>query len=70
MKNLMCYIDVNFTLEQDFDGFTDSEKVEFMENVGLMEVLFRKDMMEQLQYFSSNIKDLKTAITFEGAKED
>lgn len=70
MKNLKCYIDVAFTLEQDFDGFTDSEKVEFMENVGLMEVLFRKDMMEQLQYFSSNIKDLKTAITFEGAKED
>lgn len=66
MKNLKCYIDVEFTIEESFDRFTDEEKVEFMENKDLMLRLFEKDMLKRLEYFSNNIRDLKTTITFEG----
>ena len=66
MKNLKCYIDVEFTIEESFDRFTDEEKVEFMENKELMLKLFEKDLLKRLEYFSDNIQDLKTTITFEG----
>ena len=70
MKNLKCYIDVKFTIEEDFSEFTDEERVEFVENKELMEKLFRQDLLIQLEHFSSNVKDLQAVITFEGAEED
>ena len=57
-------------VEDNIDEFTNEERVEFIENKELMEKLFRQDLLKQLEHFSDNVKDLQTAITFEGAEED
>lgn len=69
MKNLKCYIDVNFTVEEDFERFSDEDKLDFIKNKKLMTDLFRKDLLERLNYFSHNIKDLDVLVTFEGDDE-
>ena len=65
MKNLKCYIDVNFTIEEDFARVTDEDKADFIENKELMTALFKEDLLKRLDYFSQNIKDLNTVVTFE-----
>ena len=66
MKNLKCYIDVNFTIEKDFERYSDKDKADFIKNKELMTDLFKEDLLKKLDYFSQNIKDLNTVITFEG----
>lgn len=63
---LKCYIDVNFTIEEDFTRFTEEEQREFMNHKELMTAIFEDDLLERLQYFSKNIKDLGVTIDFEG----
>lgn len=65
MKNLKCYIDVNFTVEEDFERFTEKDVTDFIDNRGLVVELFKKDLLERLEYFSHNIKDLDVVVTFE-----
>ena len=65
MDNLKCYIDVNFTIEEDFSDFSIEDKKDFIDNRELMTRLFTQDLLQKLDYFSSNIKDLKVAGTFE-----
>ena len=65
MDNLKCYIDVNFTIEEDFSDFSIEDKKDFIDNRELMTRLFTQDLLQKLDYFSSNIKDLKVAVTFE-----
>lgn len=69
MKNLKCYIDVNFTVEEDFERFSDKDKLDFIKNKELMTDLFKKDLLERLEYFSHNIKDLDVIVTFEADDE-
>ena len=69
MKNLKCYIDVNFTVEEDFERFSDEDKLDFINNRELMTDLFKKDLLERLNYFSQNIKGLDVLVTFEGDDE-
>lgn len=66
MKNLKCYIDVNFTIEEDFTRFSDEDKAKFIKNKELMTILFEEDLLKRLDYFSHNIKDLDAVVTFEG----
>lgn len=54
MKNLKCYIDVNFTVEEDFERFSDEDIADFIDNKELMTNLFKKDLLERLEYFSHN----------------
>mgnify|MGYP001079045650 CR=1 FL=1 len=63
---LKCYIDVNFTIEEDFTRFTEEEQQEFMSHKELMTAIFKNDLLERLQHFSENIKDLDVVINFEG----
>lgn len=65
MKNLKCYIDVNFTVEEDFERFTEKDVTDFIDNRGLVVELFKQDLLERLEYFSHNIKDLDVVVTFE-----
>jgi len=62
---LKCYIDVNFTIEEDFTRFTEEEQREFINHKELMTTMFKDDLLERLQYFSKNIEDLNVAINFE-----
>ena len=66
---MKCFIDVNFTIEEDFNRFTDEDKIDFINNKELVTDLFKKDLLERLEYFSHNIKDLCVAVTFEGANK-
>ena len=69
MKNLKCYIDVNFTVEEDFERFSEEDKLDFIKNKELMTDLFKKDLLERLECFSHNIKDLDVIVTFEADDE-
>lgn len=68
---MKCYIDVNFTIEEDFTRFSDEDIVDFVDNRELVTALFKKDLLERLKYFShnandsGNIKDLEVTVTFE-----
>lgn len=62
---MKCYIDVNFTIEEDFTRFTKEEQQEFIDNKELMTAIFKDDLEERLIYFTDNIKDLNVTITFE-----
>lgn len=62
---MKCYIDVNFTIEEDFTRFSDEDIVDFVDNKELMTDLFKKDLLERLEYFSHNIKNLEAVVTFE-----
>lgn len=68
---MKCYIDVNFTIEEDFTRFSDEDIVDFVDNRELVTALFKKDLLERLKYFShnandsDNIKDLEVTVTFE-----
>lgn len=64
MKNLKCYIDVNFTVEEDFERFSDEDKLVFMNNKEQIINLFKQDLINQLDY-SPYIKDLDVVVTFE-----
>ena len=64
MKNLKCYIDVNFTVEEDFERFSDEDKIDFINNKEQIINLFKQDLINQLDY-SPYIKDLDVVVTFE-----
>ena len=66
MKNLKCYIDVNFTIAEDFSGFSDEDKQDFIKNKELMMKMFKSDLLERLKFFSNDIENLDVVITFEG----
>lgn len=65
MNNLKCFIDVNFTVEEDLSRFNEDDIKDFTENKDLMVELFKEDLLERLKYFSDNIKDLNATVTFE-----
>ena len=65
---MKCYIDVNFTIEEDFTRFTEEEQQEFITNKELMTAVFKDDLEERLDYFTDDIKDLNVVITFENRK--
>lgn len=65
MQNLKCYIDVNFTIEEDFTRFLDEDKQDFINNKELMTAIFKDDLLKRLEYFSSNVENLNVVITFE-----
>lgn len=62
---MKCYIDVNFTIEEDFTRFTKEEQQKFIDNKELMTAIFRDDLRKRLDYFTDDIKDLNIVITFE-----
>lgn len=62
---MKCYIDVNFTIEEDFARFTDKDISDFIDNKELMVAIFKDDLREKLEYFSDNVKDLDVTVTFE-----
>lgn len=66
MKNLKCYIDVNFTIAEDFSGFSDKDKQDYIDNKELMMKMFKSDLLERLEFFSKSVEDLDVTITFEG----
>ena len=61
---MKCYIDVNFTIEEDLSEYTDGDRDKFLQNKAKMVELFKNDLLGQLDY-SENIKDLDVAVTFE-----
>ena len=65
MKTPKCYIDVSFSIEEDFSRFTSEDIAEFIANRELMTEMFKADLLERLDYFSSNIKDLGVTVSFE-----
>lgn len=65
MNNLKCFIDVNFTIEENLSRFDEDDIKAFTENKDLMAKLFKEDLLERLKYFSDNIKDLNATVTFE-----
>lgn len=65
MNNLKCFVDVNFTVEEDLSRFNEDDIKDFTENKDLMAKLFKEDLLERLKYFSDNIKDLNATVTFE-----
>ena len=65
MDNLKCFIDVNFTIEEDLARFTNKDRQDFIANRELMTDLFKQDLLEKLEYFSGYIKNLNATISFE-----
>lgn len=61
---MKCYIDVNFTIEEDLSEYTDDDRDKFLQNKVKMVELFKNDLLNQLDY-SENIKDLDVTVTFE-----
>ncbi len=61
---MKCYIDVNFTIEEDLSEYTDDDRDKFLQNKVKMVHLFKNDLLGQLDY-SENIKDLDVTVTFE-----
>lgn len=66
MQDLKCYIDVNFTIAENFARFSDKDKQGFIDNKELMTAMFKVDLLDKLKYFSDSIEGLDVAITFEG----
>lgn len=64
MKNLKCYIDVNFTIEEDLCDYPTEDKEKFLNNKDKIVELFKQDLLEQLDY-SETIKDFDVVVTFE-----
>ena len=65
MKNLKAYIDVNFTVEETFDDWTDKAVDKLLNEKQKLIDIFKADLLERLEYFSHNIKDLDVVVTFE-----
>ena len=61
---MKCYIDVNFTIEEDLYDYPTQDKEKFLNNKDKIVELFKQDLLEQLDY-SKTIKDLSVIVTFE-----
>ena len=62
---MKTYIDVNFTVEEDWSEFTDEEKEKLFQKKQKIIDLFKKDLLSNLSYYADNIKDLNVALTYE-----
>ena len=61
---MKCYIDVNFTVEEDLSDYSSENIDKFIANKDKIVELFKEDLLNQLDY-SQTIKDLDVAVTFE-----
>ena len=65
---MKCYIDVNFTIEEDLSDHSNEDKEKFLSNKDKIVELFKQDLLKQLDY-SETIKDLGVTVTFESDDE-
>ena len=61
---MKCYIDVNFTIEEDLYDYPNEDKEKFLNNKDKIVELFKQDLLEQLDY-SATIKDLDVVVKYE-----
>ena len=66
MTNLKAYIDVNFTVEETFDDWTDKAVDKLLSETQKLIDIFKADLLDRLDYYAHNIKDLSVVVTFEG----
>ena len=65
MKKLKAYIDVNFTVEEFFDDWTDKAVDKLLTEKQNLINIFKADLLDRLDYYAHNIKDLDVIVTFE-----
>lgn len=61
---MKCYIDVNFTVEEDLSEYPTEEIEKFINNKDEIIEMFKRDLLDQLDY-KEYIKDLDVTVTFE-----